>query len=192
MAAMLKKPDEIKIFILYLLDKIGYPLNYPSIGAIMIQDGIVGFFDFADCFFSLVDKGLIRKLPGENPEGSQDEETDALYEVSETGKIVARDLSDSLMVTVRERSYQSALRHLSLAKKGAVVDYTYRVEGDHYLLTCTIRDREGTAMDLTVRVDSKYQLDRMMYNYAHRPEVVLRGVVALLTGDANYLFDQSE
>ena len=32
MATQLKKEDEIKIFILYLLDKIGYPLDYPSAG----------------------------------------------------------------------------------------------------------------------------------------------------------------
>ena len=51
MATQLKDENEIKIFILYLLDKIGYPLDYPSIGSIMMQDGIVNFFDFAQCFF---------------------------------------------------------------------------------------------------------------------------------------------
>ena len=50
MARQLKDENEIKIFILYLLDKIGYPLDYPSIGSIMLQDGIVNFFDFAQCF----------------------------------------------------------------------------------------------------------------------------------------------
>ena len=193
MSSMLKDPNEIKIFILYLLDKIGYPLNYSSIGAIMIQDGIVGFFDFAECFFSLVDAGHIREIKPEKSEEDGDEEDgeeqDTLYEVTETGRVIARDLSDSLMINVRERSYQSAIRHLSLAKKGALVDYTYRKEDDHYLLTCTIRDREGTSMDLTVRADSKYQLDRMMHNFAERPEIVFRGVMALLTGEADYLFD---
>ena len=62
MATQLKDENEIKIFILYLLDKIGYPLDYPSIGSIMMQDGIVNFFDFAQCFFSLVDAGHIREI----------------------------------------------------------------------------------------------------------------------------------
>ena len=60
--AQFKEENEIKIFILYLLDKIGYPLDYPSIGSIMMQDGIVNFFDFAQCFFSLVDAGHIREI----------------------------------------------------------------------------------------------------------------------------------
>ena len=189
MGAMLKDQHEIKIFILYLMDRIGYAMNYSTIGAIMIQDGIVAFFDFAECFFSLVDSGHIRIIhpPKESPE---DDEPEPLYEVSETGQIIARDLSDTLVTAVRDRSYRSAIRHLSLKRRGAIIDQTYRVEGDHYLITCTIRDREGSALDLTVRADSKYQLDRMLYNFQQRPEVVYRGIVALMTGDVNYLFDR--
>ena len=45
-------------------------------------------------------------------------------------------------------------------------------------------------MDLTVRADSEYQLKRMLNNYSEKPEVVFRGIVALLSGDVNYLFEQ--
>ena len=206
-----KDENEIKIFILYLLDKIGYPLDYPSIGSIMMQDGIVNFFDFAQCFFSLVDAGHIREIivdGDKESELSDSGESDAsrygaeedddeyessstvLYEVTDTGRQVARALSDNLMVTVREKSYRSALRHLSFAKKGAWVDQTYKPDGDGYLVTCSIKDKTGTIMDLTVRADSEYQLRKMMNNYSEHPEVVFRGVVALLSGDVNYLFEQ--
>ncbi len=208
MASQLKKEDEIKIFILYLLDKIGYPLDYPSIGSIMMQDGIVNFFDFAQCFFALVDAGHIREIVTEKNERREGEwETEAkssesesdeleyeptttvLYEVTDTGRQVARVLSDSLMVSVREKSYRSALRHLDFARRGAYVDQSYRPDGEGFLVTCSIKDKNGVIMDLTVRADSEYQLRRMMNNYAERPEVVFRGVVALLSGDVNYLFE---
>ena len=211
MASHLKDENEIKIFILYLLDKIGYPLDYPSIGSIMMQDGIVNFFDFAQCFFSLVDAGHIREIivdgdKESEPSDSVDNETSrygaeedddeyessstVLYEVTDTGRQVARALSDNLMVSVREKSYRSALRHLSFAKKGAWIDQTYKPDGDGYLVTCSIKDKTGTIMDLTVRADSEYQLRKMMNNYSEHPEVVFRGVVALLSGDVNYLFEQ--
>lgn len=202
MATQLKKEDEIKIFILYLLDKIGYPLDYPSIGSIMMQDGIVNFFDFAQCFFALVDAGHINEImveKQENGEGKpvnmddddEDLETSytVLYEVSETGRHVARALSDSLMVTVREKSYRSALRHLSFERQGAYVDQSYRPDGEGFLVTCSIKNSKGVVMEMTVRADSEYQLRRMLNNYAERPEVVFRGVVALLSGDVNYLFE---
>ena len=203
MASQLKKDDEIKIFILYLLDKIGYPLDYPSIGSIMMQDGIVNFFDFAQCFFALVDAGHIReivvdkneKTDGDDSFDSDDDETEyepsttVLYEVTDTGRHVARVLSDSLMVSVREKSYRSALRHLSFERQGAYVDHSYRPDGDGFLVKCSIKDHNGVVMDLTVRADSEYQLKRMLNNYSERPEVVFRGVVALLSGDVNYLFE---
>ncbi len=203
MASQLKKEDEIKIFILYLLDKIGYPLDYPSIGSIMMQDGIVNFFDFAQCFFALVDAGHIREIvtdKNERAEGDEgadidDEEAEyeptstVLYEVTDTGRHVARVLSDSLMVSVREKSYRSALRHLSFERQGAYVDHSYRPDGEGFLVNCSIKDHNGVVMDLTVRADSEYQLRRMLNNYSERPEVVFRGVVALLSGDVNYLFE---
>lgn len=234
MASHLKDENEIKIFILYLLDKIGYPLDYPSIGSIMMQDGIVNFFDFAQCFFALVDAGHIREIivdrdkdeaaDKKDPEGgagsaeaaktdsgvndtsddgahisrygTDDDEDEyessatVLYEVTDTGRQVARALSDNLMISVREKSYRSALRHLSFAKKGAWIDQTYKPDGDGYLVTCSIKDKGGVIMDLTVRADSEYQLKRMLNNYSEKPEVVFRGIVALLSGDVNYLFEQ--
>jgi len=213
MRSLLTDPNEIKIFILYLLDKIGYPLDYPSIGAIMMQDGVVNFFDFAECFFALVEAGHIREIypdgdgPVEEPnfddpnvapfDSIEDEGDDEsiphprkLYEVTETGHRVALGLGDSIMVSVRERSYRSALRHLSLKKRGAKIEKSYEPDKDGYIVSCSITDKDGVALDLKLRADSKYQLDRMMSNFEERPEVIFRGVVALMSGDVNYLFEQ--
>ncbi len=201
MARQLKDENEIKIFILYLLDKIGYPLDYPSIGAIMLQDGIVNFFDFAQCFFALVDAGHIREVISngraakilQNAAELEDdpdlEDDPVLYEVTETGRHVAEALSDKLMVAVREKSFRSAMRHLDFDKKGAYVNQSYKKDGEGFLVTCSIKDKSGVLMDLTVRADSEYQLQRMLQNYSDRPEVIFRGVLALLQGDVNYLFE---
>lgn len=207
MASQLKEENEIKIFILYLLDKIGYPLDYPSIGSIMMQDGIVNFFDFAQCFFALVDAGHIREIivdddSAEKPEkadaadatAEEDDDTEpgatVLYEVTDTGRQVAQVLSDNLMVAVREKGYRSALRHLSFARKGAYVDSSYKPDGDGFLVNFSIKQKGKVILDLNLHADSEYQLNRMLRNYSDRPEVIFRGIVALLSGDVNYLFEQ--
>ena len=54
MAELLREPDQVKVFILYLMDKIGYPLNYTDVGTIIIRDGLVDYFNFVHldfCFF---------------------------------------------------------------------------------------------------------------------------------------------
>lgn len=200
MAQQLKDENEIKIFILYLLEKIGYPLDYPTIGSIMMQDGIVNFFDFAQCFFALVDAGHIREIVIDGEEGSdshiveddEDPESEAivLYEVTETGKSVANALSNNLMYSVREKGYRSALRHLSFEKKGAFIDSSYKKDGDGYLVNCKINDKNGVLLDVNVHCDSEYQLNKMLTNFSEKPEIVFRGIVALISGDVNYLFEQ--
>ncbi|MGM9652979.1 MAG: DUF4364 family protein [Eubacteriales bacterium] len=194
MPTPLHDKNEIKIFILFLLDKIGYPLDYNTIGSIVVQDGIVRFFDFADCFFQLLDAGHIRKAEdaGEQlhlSDTAEPSDADALYEITPTGREVAHVLGENLMVTVREQGIRSALRHLSLQKLGAVIDQTYTPLGEGFSYSCSIKDKDGEMLAVNLRLDDRRQLERIRKNFADRPEIIYRGVLALLSGDVNYIFE---
>lgn len=216
----LKNPEEIKIFILYLLDRIGYPLSYSDLGTIVIRDGVIDYFAYFEYFCELVESGHIAvvtdeaslptgrtyydKLPeadardrldGESkfprPTGEELGNNAIKYFVTSTGRLIARSLSENiLMAAVREKSYISAMRHLSLEKKGAVCDQTFEIDGDAFTFKCSIKDREGVALDLAVRADTVNQLNRMRLNFDEKPDVIMRGIIALLTGNVNYLFDE--
>ncbi len=193
MPAPLRDKNEIKIFILFLLDKIGYPLDYDTIGSIVVQDGVVRYFDFADCFFQLLDAGHIARtrenaaqLPlSENADGTEEE----LFDITDTGREVAHVLGENLMITVREQGVRSALRHLSLQRLGASVDQQYETLGDGFLYHCKIKDKKGTLLGVDLRLDDRRQLDQITKNFADRPEIIYRGVLALLSGDVNYIFE---
>ena len=43
-------PQQVKVFILYLLEKVGYPLDYNDLATIIIRDGYVDYFDFVTYF----------------------------------------------------------------------------------------------------------------------------------------------
>lgn len=191
MAEKLRAPDQVKVFILYLLDKIGYPLDYTDIATIIIRDGLVDYFDFVEYFHQLLEAGHIRKISKNEDGGAAEEERgDWLFEVTDTGRIIAKGLSDDLlMAAVREKSYISAMRHLSLEKRKAVVAQSSEQEGTGYIFHCSINDMDGLALNLSLRADSYNQLNRMKQNFEERPDVVYRGIIALVTGNVNYLFD---
>ena len=42
-------------------------------------------------------------------------------------------------------------------------------------------------MNVSVFLDNKAQLEKMEYNFEKNPEVVYRGLLALLSGEINYL-----
>lgn len=230
MKMTLKTPEEIKIFILYLLDRIGYPLSYSDLGTIVIRDGIIDYFAYCEYFCELIEAGHISEadedgypisgelrwvmpdshgrpsMPseeaertlGENvehryprPSGEELSDKSKTYVVTETGKLIARSLSENiLMSAIREKSYISAMRHLSLEKRGAVCDQTFERDGDGFMFHCSIKDKDGVALDLAVKADSVHQLNRMRLNFDEKPDVILRGIVALLTGNVNYLFEE--
>ncbi len=205
MAEKLHAPDQIKVFILYLLDKIGYPLEYTDVATIIIRDGLVDYFDFVEYFHQLLEGGHIGKVPkirenaggAENSEDPISERTPAsdnaedwMYEVTDTGRMIATGLSNDLLMTaVREKSYISAMRHLSLEKRKAVVSQSSEQDGTGYIFHCSIKDMDGLALNLSIRADTYNQLSRMRQNFEERPDVVYRGIIALVTGNVNYLFE---
>ncbi|MBR2847877.1 MAG: DUF4364 family protein [Clostridia bacterium] len=191
MPAPLRDKNEIKIFILFLLDKIGYPLDYNTIGSIVVQDGIVRFFDFADCFFQLLDAGHIARASEDVAQLhlSEDADGEEQFEITDTGREVAHVLGENLMITVREQGERSALRHLSLKRLGAAVDQNYDSLGEGFMYHCSIKDKDGKVLGVDLRVDDRRRLERITKNFADRPEIIYRGILALLTGDVNYIFE---
>lgn len=107
MQAALKDKNDIKIFILYLMRNVGYPLEFENLNDIVIQDGVVGYFDFVECFGELLDTGNVREIKGENGD---------LYEITEQGKHVSDSLEGNLLGLIRDKSLKSALRLLSFKK----------------------------------------------------------------------------
>ncbi len=177
----LKDKNDIKIFILYLMRNIGYPLDFADINDIVVQDGFVNYFDFAECFAELLETGNVRE-----------EKTDIgdTYCITEQGAHVADTLESNLISILKERSLKSALRLLSFKRRGADVDCEKETLADgRYRFTCTVRDNGEQMMQASVVVESRAQLEKMERNFKERPETVYRAIFALLAGDVNYLID---
>ena len=198
MQAPLKEKNDIKIFILYLLKNLKYPLDFNTISDIVVQDEFVSYFDFAECFAELLDLGTIEQLRvgdeivteasiGQN---GRPEKKNELYRITEDGVKVVEQLQSNLLGMIKEKSLKSAMRLLSFKSRGSEIKCTSseRKEGG-YNLHCEIIENRSTLMNIDIVVENKQQLDAMMYNFNERPEVIYRGVVSLLTGDINYLID---
>ncbi len=182
MQAPLKEKNDIKIFILYLMRNIGYPLDFSNITDIVLQDEIVKYFDFAECFAELLETGNIAEIKDENGE--------TLYNVTEQGKHVADNLQSDIFMMIRERSLKSALRLLSFKKRGSFIKCQVTALDDgSYSLCCRIVENKEEVMNITLKVDNKKQLDKMTHNFQERPEAVYKGLMTLLTGEINYLIN---
>ncbi len=197
MQAPLKEKNDIKIFILYLLKNIGYPLDFNTISDIVIQDEFVNYFDFAECFAELLDSGIIETIKGSEMESTTNvagafstQKSADMYHITENGVGVVEQLQSSLLNVIKDKSLKSAMRLLSFKARGSDIKCVGAPRDDgRFDLHCEVIENHETLLSLDIVLNDKHQLDRMMYNFNERPEIVYRGVITLLTGDINYLID---
>ncbi len=174
---------EIKIFILFLLKNIKEPLEFSMINDIVIQDGYVNYFDFAICFAELLESGQIL-------EQKRKEDSHPVYVITPAGEEAVSNVQMKLFTTVREKALRSALRLLAFYKTGNRISSDLEELPNGYMLSCKIEDKDKVLMNLQVFLTEKYYADKLRKNFDDRAENVYKGVLSLLSGDVNYIFDE--
>ena len=169
---------DIKIFILFLLDKIGYPLDEETLCEIILENGYVGYFDFAECFGELNEAGHIISAEALGK---------TYYAISDLGRTIASELQGGLLASIREKSLKSALRIISFKKKNATLSADVsEIENKKYNVRCRISEPIGDIFDVSLVTDTKEKAEQIKNNFLEKPEEVYRGLVAVLTGQVDY------
>ena len=195
MQAPLKEKNDIKIFILYLLKNLKYPLDFNTISDIVVQDEFVSYFDFAECFAELLDTETIELIRvGEEiaeptiGENGRPENKSEYFQITEKGIVVVEQLQSNLLGVIKEKSLKSAMRLLSFKQRGADIKCTHtKREDGKYDLHCEIIENYEVVLEVNLVVEGEELLQKMVANFNEHPEVAYRGVVSILSGDINYL-----
>ena len=181
MASGIGGKRDVKIFILYLMENINYPLDFLSINDIVMQTDYVMYLDFAVAFNEMLDGGLIEKIIDDGEEK---------YVVTEKGRYVARELKSDLLSSILDQSLANALRYLNFKKRGIVPKCAIEKTDDgRYNVICSFTEKKVCIFSQTLSVDTLDRAERMKKNFYERPEAIYRGAVALMAGDVNYLFN---
>lgn len=183
MSSLVGSMRNVKIFLLYLMENVRRPLTYITLNDIVMQTDYIMYLDFAEAFHKMLDDGLIC-------EAGKDEEGDALYDVTDHGRVVAESLHSDILSSILDKSLAAALRYLDFKARGVTVHCeTARREDGRYDFSCSLTERGEVIYSTTLVVDSADRVKRMKENFYDRPEVIYRGVHAMLAGNMNYLFD---
>ena len=173
----------VKIFVLYLMENINYPLDYATLNDIIMQTDYVMYLDFAESFHEMLDAGLIIEVDGE-------EENQPMYIVSEKGKIVARELNSDIITSILDKSLSAALRYLDFKKRGVEAKCVIEKRDDgRYDIECKMMEKGELIYSTKVIVDTLSRAERMKDNFYGRPEGIYKATLALLAGNVNFLLD---
>ena len=175
MASPIGGMKNVKIFVLYLMANIGYPMNFATINDVTLQNDYVMYLDFAEAFYDMLDNDLIACV-GQNEAG------DDLYAVTFKGRCVAEELKSDLLL-------RCALRYLDFRRRGVRISTNIEARPDKmYDLECKMYEKQEVIMAVTLTVDSRLRAERMADNFRENPENIYKGVTALMAGNVNYLF----
>ncbi|MBP3572629.1 MAG: DUF4364 family protein [Clostridia bacterium] len=183
MSSPLGNKQNITVFVLYLMQNVGYPLDFVTLNDIIMQTDYVAYLDFAETFSRLVDTELIEQK-GVNSKG------EATYVVTGKGRTVVESMQGDILPSILEESLTCALRHLNFTARGvkATCRSTPNPLGG-YDFTCALIEGEATLLSITLWADTKARADLMETQFRTHPENTYRATLALMTGNVNYLFD---
>ncbi len=185
MAAIQEKSD-VKIFILYILRHIGYPLDYATIIDLVLGGGVVRYFDFVECFSELVDAGNILRC---DPEIEGEYRTTEKFVITRQGKGVADTLSSEITTYIRDKSLKRALQYLSFHEDGTKMKLDIRSLHDQRSVVNFSLTRDGdTFFSLQVISDNEKQTEQIRQTLDGSPESIYKSILALIAGDAEYLY----
>ena len=170
---------DLKVFLLFLLDNIRYPVEQSTVMAIVEENTDDISLDYEQSLRELVDSGhlLFDEIDNEK-----------FYMISEKGREVATELYDSIDRTLREKSLKSAIKHISLERRGASIkSYIELTENRRYRVTMEAYDSHGELMKTSLVVNSIEEAEEMKRNYEAKPDGVYRGVLFAATGRLEFM-----
>ena len=175
----LRTITDIKVFILFILSSIGYPIDHTSVIGIISENTDEILIDYDECLRELSDDGhlIFDEFGGEK-----------YYMISDSGRMIASELYDTIDKDFRENSLKYAAKYTSLSKTGSTIAASVEeCEGHRYRVVMRINDEIGEIMSASVTVPSREEAERIKRNFEAKPNGVYRGVLFASTGRLEYL-----
>lgn len=175
----LQTKTDIKVFLLFLLEYISYPIDKTTLINIIAENSVELTIDYDECLGELSDTGHV---------WFDDVDNEVYYMISDTGRMVANELFDSLDKEFREKSLKIAIKYLSLASRGAVSRaFITEMPSGRFKVTLQITEEVGELLDTSVVVSSRSEAERIKKNFEERPDSVYRGILLSATGRIEYI-----
>ena len=169
---MLTKENEIKVFILYLINYADCGLAYDDIFNLAQETGVTGYFDFAGVFSNLAQENNVR-------------ESDGLYFITERGKTIAENLEHLVPVAAKNKCVAYVSRLLEL--NGGDFYSEIEPENGGYRFICGIKNKNSEIFNVSLFVKEKSAAENMQKIFNERPDYIYRAVLAMMTGDAAFI-----
>lgn len=167
----MRSKTEIRTLICYLFDKVNCPMKKETVINALQQKGLANYFESSSCFDDLYKNNNITIV----------DEEKKLYFITESGKMISRQLEDTLALTVKEKACECTLSLLEKERieKENVVTINKTTNG--YTVDCSISGGDMDLLTFSLYVPDINQARIVRKNFHKNPLMFYNVIVSMLT-----------
>ena len=158
-----------KLIILYMLDKVNFPLSTGQLSEFILDREYTDYFTVQSALSELVETGFLKMKTIRNT---------SLYEITDEGrktlsyfqKRISPDIREEIDSFLKEHSYE--LRN----ETSTPADY-YRTPEGEYAVRCRVLERDSTLIDLTLTVPVKEQAETICSHWREKSQRLYASII---------------
>ena len=167
---------DVKVLILFVMARCGYPVNCQEIYELCYQDDCLSYFDVCTAIPELVRSGHLKALEEDK------------YEITEKGKADGSLTEDSIAFTVKQRAENAVARfNRQMRRSSFVKTQVIPREAGDYSVIMALDDEMGNLMTLELVAPDQRQAVRLSRLFEKKAESVYNLTMAELLDDEDEL-----
>ena len=163
---------DVKVLILFVMSRVGYPVNVQQIYELCFQDDCLSYFDICTALPEMVESNHLKNVEND------------CYEITEKGRETAKLVEDSIAFSVRQKAENAVDRFNRKARRSSFVrtEMTQRENGD-FSVVVSLDDEMGNLMKLELVAPNQRQANRLSRLMEKKAEAVYNLTMAALLDD---------
>ena len=161
-----------RLIILFMLDKVEYPLTNTQITNFILEKDYTTYFTVQQTFADLLSSDLITAESTHN---------NTRYRITAEGKQALHFFGDKITDAIKKDILTFfEEHHYDLKQETSVFADYFKATGNGYSVRCQIKETDQTVIDLTLSVSTKEQAQAVCSNWQNQSEQVYATLMDLL------------
>lgn len=153
-----------KLVILYMLNKVDFPLTGSQISSFLLEKGYTDYFTLQQAFSEIQEAGLVRIETIRNT---------TQYLLTDSGRETLGYFCDRIPKAIQEDAKQYLQEHkMELRSEVSVTADYYLTTGKEYAVRCRVKEKESDLIDLTLTVPDKDEAAAICRNWKDKCQSV--------------------
>ena len=157
---------DVKILILFVMDRVLYPVDLQKIYELSYQDDCLCYFDLAQAVPDMVESGHLEEVEG------------GRYVITEKGRETCKVTEDAIAFPVMQRAKAAVERFNDAVRRSSFVktEITPGENGD-YSVHMTLNDEVSSLLQMELMAPTQKQAYRLARAFTERAELVYKTIM---------------